>query len=99
MNERMKKAENLLREIAGMIRGELEKRMDLIEKITSRLEVTPEEYMELMVSEVVTNSEIYVGAEFAFPPTQSHNPEKVKNKALKLLEKKLRRDCRLYLTA
>ena len=51
MNERMKKAENLLREIAGMIRGELEGRMDLIEKITSRLEVTPEEYMELMVSE------------------------------------------------
>jgi len=97
MNEGMKKAENLLREIAGMIRGELENRMDLIEKITSRLEVTPEEYKELMVAEIVTNSEIYVGVQFTLPPW-SKNPEEIKDKALKLLEKKLRRDCRLYLT-
>jgi len=99
MNERIKKAENLLKEIAEMIRRELEKHMDEIEKITSRLEVTPEEYKALMVAEIVQNSDIYVGVQFAFPPAQTHTPEDLKNKALKLLEKKLRRDCRLYLTA
>jgi len=99
MNERIKKAENLLKEIAEIIHREIEDHADEVEKIASRLEVNPEEYKALMVAEVVSNSEIYVGVQFAFPPTQTHTPEDLKNKALKILEKKLRRDCRLYLTA
>ena len=99
MDEKTEKAKNLLVEIAELLRRRLERHMDEIERITSRLEVNPEEYKALMVAEVVSSSEIYVGVQFAFPPTQTHTPEDLKNKALKLLEKKLRRDCRLYLTA
>jgi len=95
----MEKAEKLLKEIAEMIRREIEEHTDEVEKITSHLEVGSEEYKALMVAEVVSNSEIYVGVQFAFPPMQTHTPEDLKNKALKLLEKKLRRDRRLYLTA
>ena len=99
MNEEKKTVGSLLKEIAEMIYRELEKHKDEVEKIASRLEVTLEEYKALMVAEIVQNSEIFVGAQFAFPPAQTHTPEDLKNKALKLFEKKLRRDCRLYLTA
>jgi len=98
MSERMKEAANLLKEIEEMIRRELERRMDDIEKITSRLEVIPKEYKELMVAEVVFESGISIDVQFAFSPW-SESPEKIKEKALKLLEKKLRRDRRLYLSA
>jgi len=98
MSERMKEVANLLKEIEEMIRRELERRMDDIEKITSRLEVTPEEYKELMVAEVVFEPGISIEVHFILPPWNK-SPKEVREKALKLLEKKLKRDCRLYLSA
>jgi hypothetical protein len=96
MNE---KAKRLLDEIAELLSRRLEDHMDEIEKITSYLEVNPAEYKILMIDEVVNDPEIHIGTQFAFPPMQNHSPEELKEKALRLLEKKLRRDRRLYLTA
>jgi len=90
MGEKAEKAKNLLDEIVELLGRRLEKHMDEIERITSRLEVNAEEYKELMVAEVVSNSKIYIGVQFAFPPMQNYTPEEIKEKSLKILEKKLR---------
>jgi len=93
LDERIRK---LLDEIAMILRRSLDEHMDEIERITSRLEVDAEEYKDLMVAEVAASSEIIVGVQFAFPPMKSRTPEELKEKAIEMLEKKLRRDLRLY---
>jgi len=93
------KVKILLREIAESLHKRIREHAKEIEEITSHLEVNVEEYEELMVSEVMNDSDIYIGVQFAFPPYQNHTPEDLKKKALELLEKKIKRDHRLYLEA
>lgn len=90
----MSEAEKLLSEIERVLRVKLENCREEVKRIIANLAVAEEEYKSLIVSEAL--NAVVVDAQFAFPPHTLHTPEGVKEKALKLLQKKLERDMRLY---
>ncbi len=86
--------ELLLSSIADELMRRLEDSGDRVKRIVANLEINEEEYRRLMVCEVI--NEVIVDAQFAFPPHTLHTPSGVRAKALKLLEKFLERDERLF---
>ena len=89
-----KSFEDLISEVVKLLSERLEADEKREKRIVANLEVDKETYKQLIVKEVVNG--VYVDAQFAFPPHILHTPEQVKEKALKLLEKKVERDARLY---
>lgn len=77
-----------------MLWAELESHRGEVKRIVANLAVAEEEYKSLMVSEALDS--VVIDAQFASPPHTLHTPEGVKEKALKLLQKRLERDMRLY---
>jgi len=86
--------EALLSEIVELLYERLEADEGRIRRIVATLEVDAETYKRLLIREVVNG--VYVDAQFAFPPHTLYTPNQVKEKALKLLAKKVERDERLY---
>jgi hypothetical protein len=91
----MNEVEQLLAEIADLVKEKLDEQRTTVKRIVANLEVDEQAYKRLMASEVV--NEMMVDAQFAFPPNQNHTPDQVKEKAMSFLAKKLERDKRLYL--
>ena len=89
------KFKELIKGIADMLEERLEKEDSIIERVVANLEVDKETYKQLMIREVLDN--VWVAASVAVPPYEWRKPEEVKAEALRVLEKKLRRDRRLYL--
>jgi len=86
--------EALISEIVELLCERLEADGEKVRRIVANLEVDAKTYKHLLIREVVNG--VYVDAQFTFPPHALHTPEQVKEKALKLLAKKLERDMRLY---
>ena len=86
--------EDLISEVVSLLYKKLEADEERLRRIVASLEVDSETYQQLMIKEVVNG--IYIDAQFAFPPHSLYTPEQVKEKALKLLAKKVERDERLY---
>jgi hypothetical protein len=74
----------------------LEERSEDVERIVASIKVDKGKYVDLLVQEVIEN--VWVDAQFAFPPHILMTPEEVKNKALKVLKRKISRDMRLYVS-
>jgi len=94
-NVKCKSFEQLISEIAELLWKELGADEARVRRVVAALEVDAETYKRLLIKEVVNG--IYLDAQFALPPHTLYTPEQVKEKALKLLEKKVERDERLYL--
>jgi hypothetical protein len=86
--------EDLISEVVDLLYKKLEADEERLKRIVANLEVDAETYKQLLIKEVVNG--IYVDAQFAFPPHNLYTPEQIKEKALKLLAKKVERDERLY---
>lgn len=67
-----------------------------VERIVANLKINREKYIDLLVQEVINN--VWLDAQFAFPPRILMTPDEVKNKALQILKKKISRDKRLYIS-
>lgn len=91
------KVERFLYELAATLMRKLEEESERVRRIVAGLEVDEQEYRRLTVNEVV--NEVMVDAMFAFPPHTLHTSEGVKAKALKLLDRFLERDERIFCEA
>jgi len=87
-------AEALLIEVARMILEELQKREEAVQRIVSQLAISEVEYKRAITAEVVKG--IAIEAHYAFLPNAPCTPSIVKDKALRVLLKKLGRDQRIY---
>ena len=90
----MGNVEQFLSELAGMLVQKLEGCRERVERVVAGLGVDVEEYRHLLVKEVI--DEVAVDAMFAFPPHNLYTPDEIREKALKLLDKFLERDERLF---
>jgi hypothetical protein len=78
----------MLTEVGNALFAELEKREEALVEIVKNLEVDLETYKRRLIKETLENSRIIFASSL----------EEAKDKALKVLEKKLRRDRQVHLS-